>query len=64
MLALSNAIIIFGTHSNAESGLWAWPSESEWIQADDDPNEPGCEEYKDGHYIFYHRNYFFNHLDI
>ena len=56
MLALSNAIIIFGIHSNAEDGQWAWPSQSEWVKADEDPNEPGCEDFKDGHYIYYHRN--------
>ena len=64
MLVLSNALILFGTHSNAGDGQWVWPSESEWVKADDDPNEPGCEDYKDGHYVFYHRNTYYLYLRL
>ncbi len=56
MLVLSNSILIFVTHSNAEDQQWAWPSQSEWVLADQDPNEPGCEDFKDGQYIYYHRD--------
>jgi uncharacterized repeat protein (TIGR01451 family) len=64
MLVLSNAIILFGIHSTASDGQWAWPSESGWTLADTDPNEPGCEDYKDGHYIYYHRNTYYLYLRL
>ena len=42
----------------------SWPQDSLWIVADTDPNEPGCEDYKDGHYIYYHINNYYLYLRL
>ena len=67
MLALSNAIILFGIHPAASEGGPSWSeADSQWIVADWDPNEPGCEDFKDGHYIYYHinSNYIYLRLEV
>ncbi|MCJ7570611.1 MAG: thrombospondin type 3 repeat-containing protein, partial [Candidatus Thermoplasmatota archaeon] len=64
MLALSNAIIIFGLHSNAGDGQPVWPQDSSWVLADTDPNEAGCPDYKDVQSVYYHINDFYLYLRV
>ncbi len=64
MLALCNAIVLFGIPTYAENGQWSWPSESEWIHTEDDPNEQGCEDYKDVEAFYYHINDYYLYLRL
>ncbi|PNX47680.1 MAG: hypothetical protein BV457_05225 [Thermoplasmata archaeon M9B1D] len=66
MLALSSAIIVFSIHSKAGSqdGQPSWPGEDEWFFADDDPNEAGCEDWKDIQSVYYHLNDYYVYYRI
>ena len=66
MLALSNAIIVFSIHSKAisQDGQPSWPEEDEWFFADGDPNEAGCEDWKDIQNVYYHVNDYYVYYRI
>jgi uncharacterized repeat protein (TIGR01451 family) len=64
ILILSNAVILFGINSIAQDGQPQWPENSEWLLAEEDPNEAGCEDYKDGKLIYYHINSYYLYFRI